>query len=265
MGLDSFNTDSSKSKSSSSSSNSSSSTVPPKKKKTSNNNVKPDVDLEDVDKDQWDMIITHPKDPRYEVDGIEHLGNVLVAFDTDDYPSGINHNAGLDENEFINIEENRSDYKPDTMAGENTVNIHKPEFEQVLEKTNLSFQEIDYHWADEVIYEATSSGGMFAIRVYSTICQRQKQSRATGEDSIKVNVVHNDSGQPLFTTTRTYRTRGWDERLLEKISELLEKKSEVTKCNKCGAVMVIRENQDNGNEFYGCTQYPECKNTKPVQ
>ena len=262
MGLDNFASDSSSTKRSSSKSKS---TGPPKKTNSSNDNVKPDVDLEDVDKDQWDMIITHPKDPRYEVHGIEHLSNVLVAFDTDKYPSGIDHNADLDEDEFINIEENKSDYEPDNMTGENTVNIHKADFELALGETGLDFQEIDYAWAGEVIYEASSSGGMFAIRVYSTICKRDKESRGTGEDSIKVNVIHKESGRPLFTATRTYRTPGWDERLQKKIKELIEKKSEVTKCDKCGSVMVIRENNDNGNEFYGCTQWPDCEHTKPVQ
>lgn len=268
MGLDDFKSDDGST--SSSSNSSSSSTGPPKKSAPKQPNIQPDVDLEDVDKSEWDMIITHPKDPRYEVHGIEHLSNVLVAFDTEQYPSGIDHNAGLDEEEYINKEENKLDFDPekldqsDYMTGQNTVNIEKPEFELALSKTGLEFDEVDYHWADECIYEATSSGGMFAIRVYSTICQRTRESRNTGEDSIKVNVVHNDSGQPLFTATRTYRTPGWDERLVEKIEELLEKKSDITKCDKCDSIMVIRENEDTGNEFYGCTSYPDCKNTKPV-
>lgn len=260
MGLDNFASNNSSNKSSS---NKSKSTGPPKKEASSNDNVKPDVDLQDVDKDQWDMIITHPKDPRYEVDGIEHLGNVLVALDTDKYPSGIDHNAGLDEDEYINIEENRLDYEPETMTGENTVNIHKPEFELALEETGLDFQEIDYAWASECIYEASTPKGVFSIRVYSTICQHQKESRGTGEDSIKVNVIHNESSRPLFTATRTYRTPGWDERLQKKIKELVEKKSDITKCDKCGSVMVIRENEDTGDSFFGCTQWPDCKHTKP--
>lgn len=261
MGLDNFSTDNgSKSKS-----KKSRSTGPPKKKVKSKNNIRHDIDVEEVDKTKWDMIISHPKDPRYEVDGIEHLSNVLITFDTEKHPSGISHNATLDEDEYINIEENKSQYNPEKMTGENTVNIQKADFDLVLQNTGLDFQEVDYSWANEFVYEATTAGGMFALRVYSTICQQQRESRGTGEDSIKINVVHNDTGKPLFTATRTYRTPGWDERLLDKIQDLIDKKSEITKCDKCGSIMVIRENNENGNEFYGCTQWPDCKNTKPVQ
>ena len=264
MGLDDFKTGNSKKSSSSSSKNSNNKSKPPKKDNSEDQKNIQQIDIEDVDKSEWDIIISHPKDPRYEVDGIEHLGNVLITFSTEKHPSGKQWNAGLDEEEYINIEENKSDYTKDEMVGENTVNIHKADFEQALNKTGLEFNEVDYPWADECIYEATSSGGMFVIRVYSTIDQQSKRSRGTGEDSIKVNVVHNDSNQPMFTATRTYREPGWDERLLSKIEDLLDKKSDIEKCSKCGSIMVIRENSDSGNEFYGCTNYPDCKNTKPL-
>lgn len=239
------------------------------KKKTKQTSFKTDspkqeVDIEDVDKSEWDMIISHPKDPRYEVDGIEHLSNVLVTFNTEEHPSGIDHNAGLDEEEYINIESNKTLVETRSMSGKETVNIHKSEFEKALEETGLDFEEVDYRWADECIYEASSSGGLFSIRVYSTIDQSTNESRGSGEDSIKVNVVHNETNQPLFTVTRTYRIKTWKKNLHKKIKEIIEKKSEIKKCDNCGSIMVVRENNDSGNKFLGCTSYPDCKNTKPL-
>ncbi|MDY0196130.1 MAG: NERD domain-containing protein [Sulfurovaceae bacterium] len=31
-------------------------------------------------------------------------------------------------------------------------------------------------------------------------------------------------------------------------------------CNRCGSAMVLRRNKQNGEEFYGCSSYPRCKN-----
>ncbi|MGW8169360.1 MAG: NERD domain-containing protein [Sulfurovaceae bacterium] len=31
-------------------------------------------------------------------------------------------------------------------------------------------------------------------------------------------------------------------------------------CNRCGSSMVLRKNKQNGEEFYGCSSYPRCKN-----
>lgn len=33
---------------------------------------------------------------------------------------------------------------------------------------------------------------------------------------------------------------------------------------KCGSHMVIRTNREKGNKFYGCSNYPECRNTLPI-
>ncbi len=33
-----------------------------------------------------------------------------------------------------------------------------------------------------------------------------------------------------------------------------------TVCSRCGSAMVLRKNRQNGEEFYGCSNYPRCKN-----
>lgn len=35
-------------------------------------------------------------------------------------------------------------------------------------------------------------------------------------------------------------------------------------CTRCGSEMIKRTNRKNGQEFYGCSSYPKCKNTLPI-
>jgi len=35
-------------------------------------------------------------------------------------------------------------------------------------------------------------------------------------------------------------------------------------CSRCGSQMIKRINRKNGQEFYGCSSYPRCKNTLPI-
>ena len=37
------------------------------------------------------------------------------------------------------------------------------------------------------------------------------------------------------------------------------------KCPKCGSMMVPRQNRTNGNMFFGCEKFPECRGTRPYQ
>ena len=278
MGLDDFATDSSSSSSGSSSSN----TGPPKKEQKEPQNV--DYDADSIDEEEFSFVVKDPKDPAWEVAGLEHLSNVAVAFDTDEYPSAANKlnevvgeyegmpekgeleiiDATDDDSDHGDLEQrNPSEGTTVTKKGSNTVKIKKSEFEQALANTGLPFQEVDYSWASECIYEAESKNGTFVIRVYSTIEQRDSESRGTGEDSIKIQVIHADTGRPVISTSRTYRTPGWAERLQEKIKDLKSRKGEIIKCDECSSLMVIRENNSTGDKFYGCTSYPDCKNTEP--
>lgn len=37
--------------------------------------------------------------------------------------------------------------------------------------------------------------------------------------------------------------------------------TETPKCSKCGSPMVLRQNGQKGNLFYGCSTFPKCRNT----
>lgn len=45
------------------------------------------------------------------------------------------------------------------------------------------------------------------------------------------------------------------------------KRTEVPACSKCGAPMVLRvakSGTNKGSQFYGCSNYPQCRGTRPV-
>lgn len=48
----------------------------------------------------------------------------------------------------------------------------------------------------------------------------------------------------------------------DKIDEELKKKLEGKKCDKCGSLMEVKKGRY--GEFLGCSNYPECKNIKPI-
>ncbi len=35
-------------------------------------------------------------------------------------------------------------------------------------------------------------------------------------------------------------------------------------CPECGREMVVRTNGTTGEQFFGCSQYPTCKGTRPI-
>lgn len=142
--------------------------------------------------------------------------------------------------------------------------ITRSEFKQALSETQLDFKEVNYNWTGELIYEAYSTDETFTLRVYSSLDKRTGKSRDKGSDAIRTVVLHTDSGKPVLKTKRTNRIKTWRKNLKKKISTLIKKQGNIQECEKCGSVMVIRENNKTGDEFYGCTNYPECKNTKPL-
>lgn len=141
--------------------------------------------------------------------------------------------------------------------------ITRDEFEEALDETEYNFKEVDYNWTGELVYEAYSESKTYTLRVYSSLDKRTGQARDKGSDAIRTVVLHTDSGRPVLKEKRTNRIKTWKSNLKKKIRSLSERSSEVEICRKCKSPMVIRENKD-GDKFYGCSSYPDCKNTKSI-
>jgi len=150
------------------------------------------------------------------------------------------------------------------MSNREYTRITKSEFEEALEETSLDFKEVNYNWTGELVYEATSQKGMFTMRIYSSLDKRTGEARDKGSDAIRLVVLHTESERPVVTEKRTNRIKTWKKNLKKKINNVAQNSGNIETCDNCGSVMVIRENKDSGNKFYGCTGYPECKNTKSL-
>lgn len=59
-----------------------------------------------------------------------------------------------------------------------------------------------------------------------------------------------------FTTDRAH---------IQNLKERMEQSNtDVMACSRCGSTMLLRQNKKNGEEFYGCSNYPKCKHTAPI-
>lgn len=139
------------------------------------------------------------------------------------------------------------------------------EFQTCLEMSSLNFRQVDHDWTRELVYEAKSENDSFILRVYSSLDKRTGQARDKGSDAIRTVVLHADSGRPVLKEKRTNRIKTWCKNLRKKIDSLKNRQEEIEFCSKCGSIMVIRANKKTGNKFYGCTGYPDCKNTKSLE
>ena len=47
------------------------------------------------------------------------------------------------------------------------------------------------------------------------------------------------------------------------VLKIIEEKSDIKACSKCGSEMVLRKatkGKNSGNEFWGCSTFPMCRN-----
>lgn len=142
--------------------------------------------------------------------------------------------------------------------------INKEEFEDCLNQTALDFQEVDYNWTGELVYEAYSKKQTFTIRVFSSLDKRTGKARKKGSDAIRVVLLHTESDRPVMGQKRVHRIQTFCKNLQNRISNIVGNKDNITYCPRCDSIMVVRESKKTGNKFYGCTSYPDCKGTRSI-
>lgn len=146
----------------------------------------------------------------------------------------------------------------------------REDFEECLADTDLDFEEVRLDGTKELVYEADSKNGDFVMRVYSSLDRRSGEARDKGSDAIRTVVLHKATGRPVLREKRTNRIKTWRKNLKKKIRSLQNRRDEVRFCSKCGRLMVIRENSNDGNKFWGCTGWRKdanlrkCSNTEPL-
>lgn len=166
-----------------------------------------------------------------------------------------------------------STHSSDKMGGNKReyTRFSRDEFEDCLSQTGLEFNEVKISGTKELVYEATTPDGTFVLRVWSSLDRRTGKARDKGSDAIRTVVIHKPTGRPVLKEKRTNRIKTWRKNLKKKIKNVQERKSELHFCDKCGRLMVLRENSNTGNKFWGCTGWhkdPEkrkCSNTEPIK
>lgn len=167
----------------------------------------------------------------------------------------------------MTIDDFTNDSSTDGSSNENkrkSQMFDRDRFEQVLGQTEYDWDRVDYDWTKEWVYEVGSSEGGFVMRIYSSVDKRSNKSRPKDGDAIRLVVLYGSDHEPVLREKRTNRIKTWPKNLKKKIQNIQERKEQIAYCDQCGSVMVIRENSESGDQFYGCSSYPECKNTKSI-
>jgi hypothetical protein len=85
---------------------------------------------------------------------------------------------------------------------------------------------------------------------------KSKHDIALSEDEVADIIEQIESGrlERSFKTNRQH---------VEHVRKIIEEKTENKSCSKCGAEMVLRKaskGKNSGNEFWGCSTFPHCRN-----
>ena len=105
-------------------------------------------------------------------------------------------------------------------------------------------------------------GLVLSLRVYSSI-NPDGDSRDVGEDAIRADLWwrKDQNAQPkrVGSSKRVHRVQGWRSNLQARLDNWIE--FAPVKC-ACGSPMVRRHG--GFGDFMGCSQYPACRNTRPI-
>lgn len=121
---------------------------------------------------------------------------------------------------------------------------------------------------NEVVYgkRIPSSVAPLTLRVYTSFSIGGEYSRAKDSDAIRLVIFTRKESNdvvPICKIGRVYRVEGWRGNLEKKIKFGFEQA--IKECPACKKYMTIRKNNTSGESFYGCSGYPECRFTKPIQ
>ena len=115
----------------------------------------------------------------------------------------------------------------------------------------------------ELVYERPVLGGL-SVRVFSSVTERLGAARSVGADAIRVVVWAKDKRIVVASEKRVHRVTGWRENLADRIAKALSRieRGQIPTCG-CGGYWVKRSGKY--GEFFGCSSYPTCRNTRKTE
>lgn len=143
------------------------------------------------------------------------------------------------------------------------VNVTQDDIEAFLQPQG--FKKLTLAGVTELVYgkRVDVDGRQLTLRVYTGI-NPSGNSRGVGEDAIRCTVFwRNDEGtvKMIGGSRRVHRVKGWKKNLQNRLDKFAEQLG--PSCPNCNSPMVLRDGKR--GEFWGCSNYPECKSTKPVE
>lgn len=138
------------------------------------------------------------------------------------------------------------------------VEISGDEFQRYIE-AEMKFHEVQLDGVFERTWEFDVNDS-FSIRVYSTIDKRGDVSRDIGKDAIRCLIIDRSTQRILKMDARVHRTKNALPNMRDRCRELY-KHIRDNQCG-CGGLLVTRSGKS--GKFLGCSNYPTCKNTKPI-
>jgi hypothetical protein len=150
-------------------------------------------------------------------------------------------------------------------------NITEAEMDAFL--TKQGFARVSIEGTTEFVYgkRVDQDNLKLTLRVYTGIVPGG-QSRAVGEDAIRVNLFMGiadgvENGKPKWRITklggskRVHRVENWQVNLQKRLDSWLDFIPQ-HKCPVCGFPMIPRKGKH--GMFLGCAGYPNCTYTKPI-
>jgi len=141
----------------------------------------------------------------------------------------------------------------------------KDEFEEALASYSMGeFKELDTNHK-EIVYQLELSNGL-GLEIFSSIDKRSNWTRSVGSDAIRIVPLYYgiEKTRSLGRQKRTYRTTNWKSNLKENIKNILKFIHELYRLGTCGHLLTKRTNYKTQGHFWGCLEYPMCKNTEEV-
>lgn len=144
--------------------------------------------------------------------------------------------------------------------------ISQSEMEDFL--FSKGFQPVALPGTQELVYgkRVDCNGLALTLRVYSSIFAGS--GRAAGEDAIRVVLFLklDDKIVKLGGSKRVHRVQGWRDNLQSRLSDWQQfLPARTCSCGKPMVVRHVKQGPRKGEPFYGCTAFPECRNTERCQ
>lgn len=153
-----------------------------------------------------------------------------------------------------------------TMMSINAVERDQP----VISSNGRPISTHEVVFESEIIGYKTNTNPRATLLIWSGFDKRTGSSRVVGKDSIKVQIVDNDTNN-IIKTYRINRSSASNDQQ-DVLQRLVEKCREAWRyalnsahhCHKCGHLMKERKRHKDGMPFLGCVRYPNCNGVRDI-